>query len=304
MRAPLILIACAIPLQAATYYITVAGLGGAPEYEERFSGWAKDIDKSLHGLADARIETLYGSAATKAKFQSVMSQFARDANSGDALVVMLIGHGSFDGVDYKINLPGPDLSAAELAALIDRVPAKRQLVVNMTSSSGAARSALEKPNRLIVTATRSGAEKNATVFAQYWAEALRDPAADTDKDETISALEAFRYAQGKTAKFYEAEKRLATEHAILENIGEGVADPPDEPSAGQMAARVPLLMTGAAQRAASDPAKKAQFAHKEELEDRIDRLKRRKGGMPAEQYKKQIADLLLELAKTQAELNQ
>ena len=50
---------------------------------------------------------------------------------------------------------------------------------------------------MVITATKTGTEKNATVFARYWVEALRDPAADTDKNETISALEAFRYAERK-----------------------------------------------------------------------------------------------------------
>ena len=192
MKALLVVLAGAMSLQAATYYVTIAGLGGEPDYEQRFSGWAKDLDKALRGSAEAQIVTLYGPAATKARFQSVMGQVARDAKPDDALVVTLIGHGSFDGTDYKINLPGPDLTAAELAELVDRVAAKRQLVVNMTSCSGASRPALERANRVVVTATRSAAERNATIFARYWVEALRSDAADTDKDDVISALERGR----------------------------------------------------------------------------------------------------------------
>src|SRR5229473_8421068 len=130
---------------------------------------------------------------------------------------MLIGHGSYDGVEYKINLPGPDLSAAELGTLLNRVPATRQLVVNMTSASGGSIETLRKGNRVLITATKSGSEKNATVFARYWVEALRDAAADADKNETVSALEAFIYAEEKTTQFYETQKRLATEHPTLED---------------------------------------------------------------------------------------
>lgn len=294
MRALLIVLAGAMSLHATTYYVTIAGLGGEADYEQRFAGWAKDLDKALRVSPEAKIETLYGPAATKAKFQSVMGQVARDAKPDDALVVTLIGHGSFDGTDYKINLPGPDMTAAELTELVDRVTAKRQLVVNMTSCSGASRSTLERANRVVVTATRSAVERNATIFARYWVEALSAEAADTDKDDVISALEAFRYAQAKTANYYEAQKRLATEHAMLNEAGldDGVA-----------AGHFPLLKTGAALNAANDPAAKALLAHKEDLEQQIDKLKYDRASLAVEQYKKQMADLLLELAKTQARLD-
>jgi hypothetical protein len=218
---------------------------------------------------------------------------------------MLIGHGSFDGTDYKINLQGPDLSAAELAGLLDRVPAKRQLVVNMTSSSGGSIDVLRKPERIVITATKSGTEKNATVFAKYWAEALSDPAADIDKNETISALEAFKYAEQKTSNYYETNKRLATEHPVLEDTGkgEGVKTPSAENGEGLLAGRFPLLRRGALASAAGDPKKKELVARKEGLEQQIDALKYQKAAMPADQYKKQLGALLLELAKTQEEID-
>ena len=47
--------------QAATYYVTIAGLGGEQEFEQRFSGWAKDIDKLLKSAGeDAHVTTLIG----------------------------------------------------------------------------------------------------------------------------------------------------------------------------------------------------------------------------------------------------
>jgi len=197
------------PLRAATFYLTIAGLGGEPDYEQRFHMLAGETDKLLKsGGADREVVTLEGAAATRQAILAALDKFAHDAKSADSLVVMLIGHGTFDGVDYKINLPGPDLSAPDLASALNRVPASRQLVVNMTSASGGSLTALRKSGRVVVCATRTGTEKNATVFARFWVEALRDPAADTDKNETVSALEAFRYAQQKTAKFYEDQKRL------------------------------------------------------------------------------------------------
>ena len=92
--------------------------------------------------------------------------------------------------------------------------------------------------RIVIAATRAGTERNATVFARYWAEALREPAADTDKNESVSALEAFRYAQQKTTDFFDTQKRLATEHAVLEDTGkkEAVRAPSSENGEGTLAA--------------------------------------------------------------------
>jgi hypothetical protein len=288
-----LLLALAGCAHAATHYVIVSGLGGEPDYEQRFAGWAKEAEKPLRaGAADARVETLI--AAPREKVRATLENLARDAKPADALVVMLIGHGTYDGVDYKFNLPGPDVSAAELASLLARIRAERQLVVNTTSASGGALEELRKPGRIVISATRSGTEKNATVFARYWVEALRDPAADTDKNETVSALEAFRYAQSKTAKFYESEKRLATEHPVLDEGGKGE---------GALASVFPVVRFGRTGAAVRDPAKLELLAAKEDIEQRIDRLKYAKAAMPAEEYKKQLTELLLMLARTQEELD-
>ncbi|MGH9659493.1 MAG: hypothetical protein ACRD96_13175, partial [Bryobacteraceae bacterium] len=123
-------------LDATTYYVTVAGLGGEPDYEQRFSGWATELDKILKAGGDAVVETLHGPASTRAAVRGSLERIAKAAQKNDAVVLLLIGHGSFDGADYKINLPGPDLTAIEMATLLDRIPASRQLVVNTTSASG------------------------------------------------------------------------------------------------------------------------------------------------------------------------
>jgi hypothetical protein len=297
---------CACAAHAATYYLTVAGLGGEPDYEQRFGMWAGEIEGVLKGSGgDAKIETLKGASATRAQVRSALENIAHEAKPQDALVVMLIGHGTFDGFDYKINLPGPDLSGVELASLLDRIPAKRQLIVNMTSASGGALDALRKENRVVITATKTGTEHNATVFPRFWVEALRDPAADTDKNETISALEAFHYAQHKIQEYYESQKRLATEHAMLEDTGKAPiarATPP-EPNEGLRAAAFPLVRLGAAKSLVNDPEKRKLFDKKDQLEQQIDELKYNKATLTADEYKKQLTALLLELAKTQQEMD-
>jgi hypothetical protein len=292
----------AVPLHATTFYLTVAGLGGEPDYETRFHMLADETDKLLKsGGSERVVTTLEGPAATRQAVLAALDKFAQDAKGPDSLVVMLIGHGTFDGVEYKINLPGPDLSAPELAAALNRISASRQLVVNMTSASGGSITALRKEGRVVVCATRNGTEKNATVFARFWVEALRDPSADTDKNETVSALEAFKYAQQKTAKFYDDQKRLSTEHAVMEDTGKGAGEkaPSAENGVGLRAAAFPLVRFGTAKNAAIDPQKKAMLEHRDQIQAQIDTLKFQKTTMEPQAYKQGLTALLLELAKVQ-----
>jgi hypothetical protein len=290
--------------RASVYYVTVAGLGGEPDYEQRFTATAKDLDKLFKASGDAgHVYTLFGPQGTKAQLTSTLASVARDAKASDDLVVILIGHGSFDGMEYKFNLVGPDITAAELAGLCDKVAAKRQLIVDTTSASGGAVAALERPGRAVIAATKSGTEKNATVFARYWLEALQDPSADVDKSDSISAMEAFEYADRKTANFYESQKRLATEHAEFEDTGRGQpVRSPDKPE-GTMLSTFTVLRMGASQKAANDPAKRALLEQKEELEQKVDALKYGKAAMDPGDYKKQLTDTLLQLAKVQQELD-
>jgi hypothetical protein len=295
----------ALLLLASARYVTVAGLGGEPDYELRFKNQAEEIEKLIRSAdPEAHITTLVGEKATKTALKQALARAAAETKPDDEFVLTLIGHGTYDGVDYKINLSGPDLTAAELAAELDRIPAKRQLVVNMTSASGGSIAQLQKPGRVTIAATRNGMERNATVFARYWVEALRDPAADADKNQAITALEAYRYADQKTVQFYETEKRLATEHAVLDDTGEGeaVRAPSAANGKGQLAGRFPIVRLGEAQRAAQTPEKAALYAKKEEIEVSIDKLKYRKAAMPADEYRRTMQALLLELARLQEEI--
>jgi len=295
-----------LPAQGAVYYLTVAGLGGEPEYDQRFTGLAKDLDKVFKSSGgDAHVYTLTGKEASRARLTETLGLISSQAKPEDDFVLILIGHGSFDGIEYKFNLVGPDISAEDLAGLCDRVPAKRQLVVNTTSASGGSVPALQRPGRAVIAATKTGTEKNATIFCRYWVEALHDPDADVDKNESISALEAFQYADRKTAAYYESEKRLATEHAVFEDTGknEAVRAPSSGSGEGLLLSTIVLVRFGTAERAANDPGKRALLAKKEELERQIDTLKYQKAAMTEDDYKKQLTAALVELARIQQELD-
>lgn len=289
---------------AATYYVTVAGLGGEPDYEQRFVAQARDLDKAFRSAGSmAHVYTLSGAQATAAQLRSTMTTVAQSSTAADDFVLVLIGHGSFDGAEYKFNLVGPDLSAAELAALCDRIPAKRQLVVDTTSASGGAVAALERPGRAVIAATKSGTEKNATVFARYWVEALQDPAADTDKNEAVTAMEAYAYAARKTAAFYDGQKRLATEHAVFDDVGHGEPVREAGSGQGQLLSSLTLLRYGGAGLVGADPAKQALLGRKEALESKIDTLKYGKAAMEPGEYRRQLTAALVELAQVQGELD-
>ena len=291
--------------RASTYYVTVAGLGGEPDYDQRFTAAANDLDKVFKTAVGGHVYTLIGKQATRAKLSEIMASIARDAKPDDDLIVTLIGHGSFDGTEYKFNLPGPDISAAELAAMCDRIPARRQLIVDTTSSSGGAILALQKPGRAVIAATKSGTEKNATVFARYWVEALEDPSTDLDKSGSVSAMETFRYADRKTGDFYSTQKRLATEHAVFEDTGHGdaVRTMSDGSREGSLMSTLTVIRIGAAQAAMNDPAKRDLILQKEDIEQKIDALKYQKAAMEPDEYKQQLTALLLQLAKLQGELD-
>jgi len=300
----LILLLAAMPLHATVYYVTVAGLGGEPDYEQRFTATAMDLDKVFKASSGAHVYTLTGAQATKARLSETLATISRQAKPEDDLILTLIGHGSYDGVEYKFNLVGPDITATELASLCDKVQARRQLIVNTTSASGGSVAGLERLGRGVIAATKNGTEKNATVFARYWAEALQDPTADVDKSDSISAMEALTYADKQTAAFYESQKRLATEHPVFEDTGHGEAVKVSaaEGREGALLASLTVVRIGAAQTAMNDPAKRELMLKKEDLEQQIDALKYQKAAMEPGEYKKQLTAALLELAKVQGEL--
>ena len=200
------------------------------------------------------------------------------------MAIFLIGHGSFDGHDYKFNIPGRDVTAGQLKKLLDGLPTKDQLIAIATSSSGASLELLKAERRIVITATKSGMERTVTMFAEHWVEALRNPEADTNKDEIITALEAFTYADTKVQDAYKAEKMLATEHARIE---------------GGLAGNFTLARLGKALVELSDPNLRPLLDKRDDIERRIAALKGRKDEMAEAVYTAELQKLLIELARTQ-----
>ena len=280
----------AMPLSAESYCVIVEGLGGEPSYQERFAEYAGKLEEVCKKTAgdESSVHVLSGDNAKRGAIEELFQQLAEKTRKEDTIALFLIGHGTWDGHVYKFNIPGPDITANQLQKLLDALPAGRQLVAVTTSSSGASIDQLKSDRRVVVTATRSGRERNAPIFPEYWVQALSDEAADADKNNAITALEAFHYAEQKVKGFFEKEKRMATEHSRLE---------------GGFAASFTLARLEAAVEAAEDPVVRAWMAEREEIEHRVNDLKLRKDSIPEEQYFEELEKVLLELARKQEEID-
>jgi hypothetical protein len=307
-----------------SHLVIVVGLGGEPKYTEAFHELATSMIKAAEkklGVAAKDIAYLgekaaypslpvYKGRSTRENVQKTLGAVAEAAGSGDLVLVLLIGHGSFQAGEARFNLPGPDMSAADFAPLLARLPAQQVVFVNTASASGDFVKALSAKGRTIVTATKSGMERNQTEFPSYFVEAYVEDKADMDKDERVSVLEAFLYARREVERFYEKGRLLATEHAILDDDGDGAgtAAPGASPGKGDGALARTLFLGGSggevADRsdAAGDPRLAILRQQRRAVEQKIGALKARKEQLTPEQYDDELEKLLLELARSDAAL--
>ncbi len=206
----------------------------------------------------------------------------------DSATVVLIGHGSYDGEEYRFNVPGADITGSDLGQLFEKLPAKQQLIVNATSSSGATVEQWQRPERVIITATKSGGERTATRFAQFWSQAVSSDAADVNKDEVVTAAEAFDYANRQVAASYKTEVALATEHARI---------------AGDNTATFAVARIGSSALSSSDPEVAALLAQRGQIELDLDGVKGRKAALNQDQYYDELEGVLVRLAMLQKQID-
>jgi hypothetical protein len=301
--------------EPATYAVIITGLGGDPEYGKMIDGWGKDLHAALE-LSGLDKDHLYWLAASEQPGVYAVSQadqirlllkvLAARMTTQDIFQLFLIGHGSYDDYDYRFNIPGPDLTAAQFADLLAPIQCERQIVVNMTSASGASLPVWRKKGRIVITSTSAGQERNFSVFARYFVAALQEPAADADKNDSISALEAFRFASQEVARYYESEKRLATEHPMIEDRGDGsgVRDPNPDNGEGLLAAAMVLRRLGKADTGLDTSEARQLRARKRKAEEAIEQLKYRKASMDTDEYMQQLEKLLIDLAQVQKQLDE
>ena len=239
---------------------------------------------------NGRLYVLETETASLEAIEGVFAELRQNMRADDRLQVYLVGHGSFDGEDYKFNIQGPDLSGQRLAELLDSLPEGPQLVTVMTSASGALQETLPGDNRVVITATKSGLERNAPVFGEYWVSGLSDPAADINKNELLSALEIYQYTTDQVASHYSEENLLASEHALIS----------DETAANNFTvARAGLLASGRLSIAAE-----SLLQERTEVEEELQTLMSRRAEIPEDQYFDQLQELMLELGRLQERIDE
>ena len=163
---------------AAMHALVVEGLAGDPGYGEQFERQSRRVAEALESLADGGdTQLLRGDGATRDAVLERLAALQGELASSDQVVLVLVGHGSYDDYEYKFNLPGPDLTGEDIVAALDALPAGTQILVNTSSASGAMAERAAADGRIVVLATRSGAERHATRFGNFFADALADAAA-------------------------------------------------------------------------------------------------------------------------------
>jgi pimeloyl-ACP methyl ester carboxylesterase len=294
----------------ANHLLVITGASGGPEYAQRFHQWATK-------LVDAAAKTnvtdiaylsdqpeLGGKITGKSSRENVEAAFkslAANTKPGDAVLVVLIGHGGADGGAARFNLPGPDLMVADYDRLLRLLEGRKVALVNAASASGAFLTPLSAPNRVVVTATRSGFETNETMFGRFFVDAYAGEGADIDKNGSVSLLEAYTYAAREVERWYKEQNRLVTEHAQLDDDGDGKGTPAPDGRAGDGAIAKSFVLGGIPAAVASNPALKALYEEKRELEARVETLRGMKAKMDAATYEKELEKLLVDLAlKNQA----
>ncbi len=294
---------------AERYALIVSGATGGPEYAQQYTQWIEALSAVLVDRMTfdrERVITLSEtdgdeSRATAANVRQTLGSLRRRLTAGDLLFVVLIGHGTFDGVDAKFNLVGPDLESSQWLELLAGIPAQLVLV-NTTAGSFPFIERLSGERRVVVTATDSLAQRFDTVFPAYFIEAFQAEGTDIDKNGRVSIWEAFFAASGAVRRHYQQRGQLVTERALLDDNGDGLGrEAAGSGEDGSLASRTYLdrPVPGAAP---TDEVLVKLLQKRASLEAEIEELQIRRRFMPSEEYQQEFERLMIDLARTAREI--
>lgn len=278
------------------HVLIITGLSGEAQYRARFleaAATLADTARTRWGVPDSSLIVLgedpaqdprhISGKSTKEEVASAFVKLSRRVAPGDILLVFLNGHGAGEGSNSRVNLPGPDPTAADFATWISGFAKQTVVFVNAASGSGDFVPVLAGRGRLIVTATKTAIERNETMFARPFVKALTTGEADADKDGRVSVYEAFDYAKKEVGRQYEVDNKMLTEHAVLSDTA------------------LARTVTFGGKSNSSDPRVVALVAERQELESQVAALRARKATTDPATYERELERLLLLVAeKTQA----
>lgn len=304
------------------YVVILGGAAAEKKYEQRFRKWSltlhdtltRDYDYStdhitlLLGKGDPTEPKISG-ACRQETIEQAIQTLQNKVQPGDQILFFFVGHGTSDEEVAKFNIVGPDITGQRFAEMLDGFLKQDIIVVNTTSSSYLFSTALSKPGRVLISATRGQAEKYDTTFAPFFIDALANHAGDRDKNTRVSIWEAFQYARTLTEKWYSDQGRLPTEHSTLDDNGDALfsTDPDPTKDDGRLAqiAYVDLLKVSLPDGiSAGEESETARLlmAQMLDLERSVLLLRSRKTEMLAKDYKQQLEPLLIALARTTRKL--
>jgi len=275
--------------------LIISGVPGDEAHSKTYTMWTETTRMLLvgeMGFLPTRVMVLANEKSTQGEIKNAFAQLKDQVKPADTFFLFLIGHGSYDGLEYKFNNAGPDLTGTDLSGLLLTLNASRIVVVNSTSNSGGATDKMAGKNRMIVSATKTGFEGNDTVFYEYFLDGLQKAAADENKDHKVSVWEAFKFAVDRTERFYKDAGRIATEHPqISDNAAPMVGVVPQVPVLASLTSfNVDRPVTVA------DSKLQALLDQQKEIQQKIETLQINKAAMLAEDFNRQIEDLILQLA--------
>jgi hypothetical protein len=310
--AGLVLLASSRPAMAQERYaLIVSGASGGPPYAEQYARWTADLSRVLLErlkFVPANVVVLEeegkGTAsATAANVRRAIGAFRPRLTPDDLLLVVLIGHGTFDGADAKFNLVGPDLESAEWSALVNGLPG-RLVIVNTASAGFPFLERLAGPRRVVISATDTAAQRFDTVFPEFFIRAFEDTTADIDKNGRISIWEAFAATTASVRRYYQRQGQLATERGLLDDNGDGVGHESVGSSDDGSAASSIYLDAPAPGAPPTDDVLVQLLQRRAALETEVEELKIRRQFLPAEEYQKEFERIMVALARVQRDIRE